>query len=65
MLKRGLRGGAQWMSRSKQCLPVCRPSPNLVTYYHEVARLVGKVSWGLITGELYSFTESSRETGLG
>ncbi len=24
--------GTQWMSRGKQCLPLCRPSPNLVTY---------------------------------
>ncbi len=56
MLKQELLGGVQWMSRAKQCLPLYNISQNLVSYHHAVARLVGKVSRGLITGELYSFT---------
>ncbi len=35
-------------SRGKQCLPLCRLSPNLDTYHHEVAPLdipLGEVSW--------------------
>ncbi len=33
------------MSRGKECLPLCRLSPNLVTYHHEVAGIpLGEVS---------------------
>ncbi len=53
----------QWVHGGYQCLPICRLSPTLVTYHHEVAstRLRnGKVSiWGL-TGELHPFTKSSK-----
>ncbi len=36
-------GGIQWVSTSKQCLPLCRLIPNSDTYYYEVA------TWGCVS----------------
>ncbi len=38
--------GIQWMFMSKQYHPLCRHSPNLVTFHHAVVSLPhGQVSW--------------------
>ncbi len=54
------------MSRGNQCLPLCRLSPNLVTFHHDLASVpLGKVSREIFSvDELHPFTKSS-ETGLG
>ncbi len=65
MLKRGLP------EAFIECLPLYRPSPNWVSYHHEVARIsLGEVSRGFIIGgptneQQHLFTKSSSEAGLG